>query len=128
MAATPAALGAGRPVAGVLGDRGAAVVCEVREDVGAACGLVGRLGIGLGARCGLGLATRALLGLLDAGGAGLILDDLEDGQRKGGGLARAGLRGGDHVAPGEDVRDGLRLDGGRRGETEGADALEDVLV
>jgi hypothetical protein len=37
---------------------------------------------------------------------------VEDGQRKRGGLAGSGLRDPDHVAGGEDERDGLSLDRG----------------
>jgi len=37
---------------------------------------------------------------------------LQDRQREAGGLAGAGLRGAEQVAPGEYDRDGLRLDGG----------------
>jgi len=37
---------------------------------------------------------------------------LQQRQREAGGLARAGLRGAEQVASGEDDRDGLRLDGG----------------
>jgi hypothetical protein len=40
---------------------------------------------------------------------------LQDGQGEAGGLAGAGLRGGEQVAAGEDDGDGLRLDGGGRG-------------
>ena len=44
---------------------------------------------------------------------GLAAQAIEDGQDEGGGLAGAGLGGGEHVAALEDERDGGRLDGGR---------------
>jgi len=63
-------------------------------------------------------------------GAAALLsgDSLKRGQREGCGLARAGLRGGDDVAPLEHVGDGASLDRGRRGEAEGIDPGEDLLV
>ena len=56
------------------------------------------------------------------------LDDLQYGEGKGGRLARARLRGGNDVASGKHLGDGLCLDGGWRGEAEGTDAFKDVLV
>ena len=55
-------------------------------------------------------------------------DQLERRQGERGGLARAGLRGGDDVAALEHEGDGLLLDGGWRGEAEGVDPGEDLLV
>ena len=46
--------------------------------------------------------------------AGVGVELLQDGQRKGGRLAGAGRRLADHVAPGEQQRDRLALDGRRR--------------
>jgi len=42
-------------------------------------------------------------------------EQLQDRQREAGGLAGAGLRGGEQVAAGEDDGNGLRLDGRGRG-------------
>ncbi len=41
-------------------------------------------------------------------------EPLQNGQHETRGLARAGLRAGEHVAAGEHGRDGLQLDGGGR--------------
>ena len=41
-----------------------------------------------------------------------LLEHREHRQHEGGGLAGAGLRDAEHVAPGENVRNGLLLDGG----------------
>ena len=51
----------------------------------------------------------------------------EDRQQERGGLAGAGLGGGDQVAAREDHRDGLALDRGGLGVAGGAHALEDGL-
>ena len=55
-------------------------------------------------------------------------DELQGGQREGGGLARARLGGGDDVAAGEHEWDGLCLDGSWFGEAEGVHPGEDLLV
>ena len=55
-------------------------------------------------------------------------DALQRGQREGASLARAGLRAGKHVAPLENGGDGGCLDGGWRGEAEGIDPGENLLV
>ena len=57
-----------------------------------------------------------------------IGDELQRWQREGRGLARARLRGGHDVAPGEHLGDGLRLNGGWRAEAEGFDPGENLLV
>ena len=49
------------------------------------------------------------------------------GKDEGGGLAGAGLGDAENVAAGEDVRDGLFLDGGRSGVTGGRDCGEHLV-
>jgi hypothetical protein len=59
-------------------------------------------------------------------GAGLPGEPVDDGEEEGGGLAGAGRRGADDVAPLERGRDRLRLDGGRvlePGAGQGAERL-----
>ena len=55
-------------------------------------------------------------------------DDLQRRQAERGGLARAGLRGGDDVAPGEDLGDGAGLDRRGGGKAEGVYPGQDLLV
>jgi hypothetical protein len=51
---------------------------------------------------------------------------LQDRQREAGGLAGAGLRGGEQVAAGENDGDGLRLDGGGGGVALLGDSAEQL--
>ena len=60
------------------------------------------------ARRARGSSARGRLGV---GGRGIRGEALQDRQREGGGLARAGLRDADQVAALQQVRDRLRLDG-----------------
>ena len=78
-----------------------------------------------------------LLGKLSGGGhdEGLgavalleVAELVEHGKGEGGGLAGAGLGGGDHVVAGEHQRDGLLLDGGRLGVAHLAHGGHDVLA
>ena len=55
-----------------------------------------------------------------------MAEPVEDGEREGGGLAGAGLGGGEDIAAGEDQRDGFGLDGGRGGVPLFGDGLEQV--
>jgi len=48
-------------------------------------------------------------------GSGFPREQLQHRQREAGGLAGAGLRGAEQIAPGEDYGNGLRLDGGGYG-------------
>jgi len=58
--------------------------------------------------------------------AGFPREQLQHRQREAGGLAGAGLRGAEQIAPGEDYGDGLRLDGGRYGVTLLGDGAEQL--
>jgi hypothetical protein len=49
--------------------------------------------------------------------AGFPREQLQHRQREAGGLAGAGLRGAEQIAPGENYGNGLRLDGGGYGVT-----------
>jgi len=53
-------------------------------------------------------------------------EPLQQRQRKAGSLAGAGLRGAEQIAPRENDRDGLRLDGGRFGVTLLGDSTEQL--
>ena len=59
-------------------------------------------------------------------GVGVRPEAVEDRQREGGGLAGAGLGGGEDVAAGEDEGDGLRLDGRGLGVALLGDGLEEI--
>ena len=53
-------------------------------------------------------------------------EHLDHGQGEGGGLARSGLRDADHIAALEDMRDALRLNGGRCGVTAFGDGVQNL--
>ena len=61
-------------------------------------------------------------------GDGRACHALQDGQDESGRLAGTGLRRAHHVAPGEDARDGLLLDGSRRFVAHGGDAGEQLAA
>jgi hypothetical protein len=56
----------------------------------------------------------------------LLRQQLQHRQREAGGLAGAGLRRAEQIAPGEDDGDGLRLDGGGLGVALLGDGLEQL--
>ena len=92
------------------------------DDVQAARA-VGHVGDGVGALEGQLAGGRQDQGL-DDGLAGV--DGVEQGQAEGGGLAGAGLRDADDVAPGQQDRDGLALDVGGRHVAHVGDGPEQV--
>jgi hypothetical protein len=57
---------------------------------------------------------------------GFPREQLQHRQREAGGLAGAGLRGAEQIAPGEDYGNGLRLDGGGFGITLLGDGAEQL--
>ena len=56
----------------------------------------------------------------------VLVQELQDRQHKGGGLARAGLSAGEHVSTLEHVWDGLGLDGRRLGVPLGRDGTKEL--
>ena len=65
---------------------------------------------------------------LRAGGPFNVSPAVEEGDQKGGGLARARLRLADHVAAGEGFRDQGGLDGGRVCVADSTEGREDIRV